>query len=99
MKRLRSRAGPRRRSALVRHAIRTTAGASVGLRELVRQQEGKHTGGTPCGRVDEAGAVARGTKTCQGMNEGHMEDETGTRISLRTLRDRAVASGALSPPL
>ncbi|MEJ8673068.1 hypothetical protein WKI71_45660 [Streptomyces sp. MS1.AVA.1] len=53
------------------------------------------TGGTPYGRVDEAGAVARGTKTCQGMNEWHIEDATGTRISLRALRDRAVASGAL----
>jgi hypothetical protein len=53
------------------------------------------TGGTPYGRVDEAGAVARGTKTCQGMNEWHIEDATGVRISLRTLRDRAVASGAL----
>lgn len=29
------------------------------------------------------------------MNEWHIEDETGTRTSLRTLRDRAVASGAL----
>ncbi|MEU9348990.1 DUF262 domain-containing protein [Streptomyces sp. NPDC048278] len=53
------------------------------------------TGGTPYGRVDEAGAVARGTKTCQGMNDWHVEDETGVRISLRTLRDRAVASGDL----
>ncbi|MFF4053926.1 DUF262 domain-containing protein [Streptomyces chartreusis] len=53
------------------------------------------TGGTPYGRVDEVGAVARGTKTCQGMNEWHIEDEAGVRISLRTLRDRAVASGAL----
>ncbi|MFE7834780.1 DUF262 domain-containing protein [Streptomyces sp. NPDC057474] len=53
------------------------------------------TGGTPYGRVDEAGAVARGTKTCQGMNEWHIEDEVGVRISLRTVRDRAVASGAL----
>ncbi|MEV5477356.1 DUF262 domain-containing protein [Streptomyces sp. NPDC052207] len=53
------------------------------------------TGGTPYGRVDEAGAVARGTKTCQGMNEWHVEDEEGARVSLRTLRDRAVASGAL----
>ncbi|WSQ15091.1 DUF262 domain-containing protein [Streptomyces sp. NBC_01231] len=53
------------------------------------------TGGTPYGRVDEAGAVARGTKTCQGMNEWHIEDETGARVSLRTLRDRAAASGAL----
>ncbi|WP_175430216.1 hypothetical protein [Streptomyces hawaiiensis] len=53
------------------------------------------TGGTPYGRVDEAGAVARGTKTCQGMNEWHIEDEQGVRTSLRTLRDRAVASGAL----
>jgi hypothetical protein len=53
------------------------------------------TGGTPYGRADEAGAVARGTKTCQGMNEWHIEDEHGVRISLRTLRDRAVESGAL----
>jgi hypothetical protein len=53
------------------------------------------TGGTPYGRVDEAGAVARGTKTCQGMNEWHIEDAAGVRISLRTLRDSAVASGAL----
>jgi hypothetical protein len=53
------------------------------------------TGGTPYGRVDEAGAVARGTKTCQGMNEWHIEDETGARTSLRILRDRAVASGVL----
>ncbi|MFB7575178.1 DUF262 domain-containing protein [Streptomyces sp. NPDC056165] len=53
------------------------------------------TGGTPYGRVDEAGAVARGTKTCQGMNEWHVEDEQGVRVSLRTLRDRAAASGAL----
>ncbi|UNM12269.1 hypothetical protein J4032_12650 [Streptomyces formicae] len=53
------------------------------------------TGGTPYGRVDEAGAVARGTKTCQGMNEWHIQDEAGVRISLRILRDRAVASGAL----
>jgi hypothetical protein len=53
------------------------------------------TGGTPYGRVDEAGAVARGTKTCQGMNEWHIQDETGARTSLRTLRDRAVASGVL----
>jgi hypothetical protein len=49
-------------------------------------------GGTSYGRVDEAGAVARGTKTCQGTNEWHIEDATGVRISLR---DRAVASGAL----
>lgn len=53
------------------------------------------TGGTPYGRVDEAGAVARGTKTCQGMNEWRIEDKAGARISLRTLRDRAMASGAL----
>ncbi|MFJ6540943.1 DUF262 domain-containing protein [Streptomyces sp. NPDC091385] len=53
------------------------------------------TGGTPYGRVDEAGAVARGTKTCQGMNEWHVEDETGARISLRTVRDRAVDAGLL----
>ncbi|MDX2548910.1 hypothetical protein PV331_44840 [Streptomyces sp. WI04-05B] len=53
------------------------------------------TGGTPYGRADEAGAVARGTKTCQGMNEWHVEDEGGMRTSLRTLRDRAVESGAL----
>ncbi|MFF4054100.1 DUF262 domain-containing protein [Streptomyces chartreusis] len=53
------------------------------------------TGGTPYGRVDEAGAVARGTKTCQGMNEWHIENEDGVRTSLRTLRDTAVASGAL----
>ncbi|MFC9842970.1 DUF262 domain-containing protein [Streptomyces sp. NPDC060223] len=53
------------------------------------------TGGTPYGRADEAGAVARGTKTCQGMNEWHIEDEDGVRISLRTLRDRATASSAL----
>ncbi|MYQ47073.1 DUF262 domain-containing protein [Streptomyces sp. SID4985] len=53
------------------------------------------TGGTPYGRVDEAGAVARGTKTCQGMNEWHVEDETGARISLRTVRDRAVVAGLL----
>ncbi|GHA70160.1 hypothetical protein GCM10010372_81810 [Streptomyces tauricus] len=53
------------------------------------------TGGTPYGRVDEAGAVARGTKTCQGMNEWHVEDETGTRTSLRTLRDRAADAGLL----
>ncbi|MFJ5219996.1 DUF262 domain-containing protein [Streptomyces sp. NPDC088354] len=53
------------------------------------------TGGTPYGRVDEAGAVARGTKTCQGMNEWHIEDEDGARVSLRTVRDRAAASGAL----
>ncbi|MFF8025143.1 hypothetical protein ACFZDJ_29465 [Streptomyces sp. NPDC007896] len=53
------------------------------------------TGGTPYGRVDEAGAVARGTKTCQGMNEWHIEDENGVRLSLRTVRDHAVASGAL----
>ncbi|MEW2134216.1 DUF262 domain-containing protein [Streptomyces sp. NPDC005435] len=53
------------------------------------------TGGTPYGRVDEAGAVARGTKTCQGMNEWHVEDETGQRISLRTVRDRAVDAGLL----
>ncbi|MEW1865433.1 DUF262 domain-containing protein [Streptomyces sp. NPDC088194] len=53
------------------------------------------TGGTPYGRVDEAGAVARGTKTCQGMNEWHIEDENGLRVSLRTVRDRAAASGAL----
>lgn len=53
------------------------------------------TGGTPYGRVDEAGAVARGTKTCQGMNEWHIEDENGVRVSLRTVRDRAAAAGAL----
>ncbi|MEU6241472.1 DUF262 domain-containing protein [Streptomyces sp. NPDC047024] len=53
------------------------------------------TGGTPYGRVDEAGAVARGTKTCQGMNEWHVEDETGERVSLRTVRDRAVVAGLL----
>ncbi|WP_327321095.1 DUF262 domain-containing protein [Streptomyces sp. NBC_01210] len=53
------------------------------------------TGGTPYGRVDEAGAVARGTKTCQGMNEWHIEDENGVRVSLRTIRDRAAAAGAL----
>ncbi|MFC8208879.1 MULTISPECIES: DUF262 domain-containing protein [Streptomyces] len=53
------------------------------------------TGGTPYGRADEAGAVARGTKTCQGMNEWHVEDEDGMRTTLRTLRDRAVESGAL----
>ncbi|MFF1475058.1 DUF262 domain-containing protein [Streptomyces mirabilis] len=53
------------------------------------------TGGTPYGRVDEAGAVARGTKTCQGMNEWHIEDENGVRVSLRTVRDHAVASGVL----
>ncbi|MFD8162680.1 GmrSD restriction endonuclease domain-containing protein [Streptomyces malaysiensis] len=51
------------------------------------------TGGTPYGRVDEAGAVVRGTKTCQGMKEWHIEDETGARLSLRTLRDQAVAAG------
>ncbi|MEU7340230.1 DUF262 domain-containing protein [Streptomyces sp. NPDC007074] len=50
------------------------------------------TGGTPYGRVDEAGAVARGTKTCQGMIEWHIEEADGTRISLRTLRDRSSAS-------
>ncbi|MEU6608601.1 hypothetical protein ABZ922_26680 [Streptomyces shenzhenensis] len=53
------------------------------------------TGGTPYGRADEAGAVARGTKTCQGMNEWHVEDEKGERISLRTLRDRAMEAGVL----
>ncbi|WST42292.1 hypothetical protein OG317_01080 [Streptomyces sp. NBC_01167] len=53
------------------------------------------TGGTPYGRVDEAGAVARGTKTCQGMNEWHIEDENGVRVSLRTIRDRAAVAGAL----
>ncbi|OON73869.1 DUF262 domain-containing protein [Streptomyces tsukubensis] len=53
------------------------------------------TGGTAYGRVDEAGAVARGTKTCQGMNEWHIEDEHGVRISLRAVRDRAVATGDL----
>lgn len=53
------------------------------------------TGGTPYGRADEAGAVARGTKTCQGMNEWHIEDENGVRVSLRTIRDRAAADGTL----
>ncbi|GAA1703555.1 DUF262 domain-containing protein [Streptomyces yatensis] len=53
------------------------------------------TGGTPYGRVDEAGAVVRGTKTCQGMKEWHIEDETGERLSLRTLRDQAVAAGRM----
>lgn len=53
------------------------------------------TGGTPYGRVHEAGAVVRGTKTCQGMNEWHVEDATGERVSLRTLRDRAMATGVL----
>ncbi|MFF2852016.1 DUF262 domain-containing protein [Streptomyces sp. NPDC058001] len=53
------------------------------------------TGGTPYGRADEAGAVARGTKTCQGMNEWHIEDESGTRISLRTVRDHATEAGLL----
>ncbi|MFJ4790976.1 DUF262 domain-containing protein [Streptomyces sp. NPDC088794] len=53
------------------------------------------TGGTPYGRADEAGAVARGTKTCQGMNEWHVVDDNGVRISLRALRDRAAAAGAL----
>lgn len=43
------------------------------------------TGGTPYGRVDEAGAVVRATKTCQGMKEWHIEDETAARLSLRTL--------------
>lgn len=41
------------------------------------------------------GIMARGTKTCQGMNEWHVEDETGARISLRTVRDRAVDAGLL----
>ncbi|MEV6758190.1 DUF262 domain-containing protein [Streptomyces sp. NPDC051214] len=53
------------------------------------------TGGTPYGRVDEAGAVARGTKTCQGMNEWHLQDADGNRVSLRTLRDRSTTPGAL----
>lgn len=53
------------------------------------------TGGTPYGRVDEAGAVVRGAKTCQGMKEWHIEDETGARLSLRTLRDQAVAAGLM----
>ncbi|MFE2432175.1 DUF262 domain-containing protein [Streptomyces sp. NPDC059373] len=53
------------------------------------------TGGTPYGRADEAGAVARGTKTCQGMNEWQVEDDNGVRTSLRTLRDRAVEVGLL----
>ncbi|MEV5842431.1 hypothetical protein AB0M32_10725 [Streptomyces sp. NPDC051985] len=53
------------------------------------------TGGTPYGRADEAGAVARGTRTCQGMNEWHVEDEHGARTNLRTLRDRAVQAGIL----
>ena len=53
------------------------------------------TGGTPYGRADEAGAVARGTKTCQGMNEWHIEEENGVRVSLRTIRDRAAAAGTL----
>ncbi|MEU9455138.1 hypothetical protein [Streptomyces sp. NPDC048277] len=57
------------------------------------------TGGTPLwpGRRNRR-AVARGTKTCQGMNEWHVEDEAGARISLQALqalRDRAVASGDL----
>jgi len=55
----------------------------------------KATGGTAYGRVDEAGAVARGTKTCQGMNEWRVEDEQGLRVSLRILRDRAQVSGLL----
>ncbi|MEU5314800.1 DUF262 domain-containing protein [Streptomyces sp. NPDC021562] len=53
------------------------------------------TGGTPYGRADEAGAIARGTKTCQGMNEWHVEDEHGARTNLRTLRDRAMEAGIL----
>ncbi|MGA6220936.1 GmrSD restriction endonuclease domain-containing protein [Streptomyces umbrinus] len=55
----------------------------------------KATGGTAYGRVDEAGAVVRGTKTCQGMNEWRIEDQQGVRVSLRTLRDQAQASGLL----
>ncbi|MFD8912581.1 hypothetical protein [Streptomyces sp. NPDC059575] len=41
------------------------------------------------------GIMGRGTKTCQGMNEWRVEDETGARISLRTVRDRAVDAGLL----
>ncbi|WP_159037464.1 hypothetical protein [Streptomyces sp. NRRL S-4] len=52
-------------------------------------------GGTPYRRADEAGAVAHGTKTRQGVNEWHAEDEAGAHVSPRALRDRAVVAAAL----
>lgn len=52
----------------------------------------KATGRSAYDRADEAGAAARGIKTCQGMNEWHVEDEQGVHV----LRDQAQADGPLA---
>ncbi|WP_165950161.1 DUF262 domain-containing protein [Actinomadura sp. GC306] len=52
-------------------------------------------GGTPFDKVDDAGAVVKGTSNCSGMAAWHIVDPMGQRVSLRSLRERAIADGRL----
>lgn len=53
------------------------------------------TGGTPYDKADDAGAVVKGTNNCAGMAVWHIVDPTGARVSLRSLKERAIADGRL----
>jgi Protein of unknown function DUF262/Restriction Enzyme Adenine Methylase Associated len=50
-----------------------------------------HATGAVYGKADEAGAAVRGTKTCDGLRQWHIQQERG-RISLRDLRDLTAAN-------
>lgn len=45
-------------------------------------------------KADDAGAAIRDRKTCRGMDEWHVE-QSGERVSLRSVRDHAEATGRL----
>jgi hypothetical protein len=47
-------------------------------------------------KIDEAGAFVRETRTCDGMGVWSVPCEDDEVISLRALRDQAVATGALA---
>jgi hypothetical protein len=51
------------------------------------------TGGTPFDKVDDAGAVVKGVSNCSGMAVWHIIEPSGERVSLRAVKERAVADG------
>jgi hypothetical protein len=51
------------------------------------------TGGTPFDKVDDAGAVVKGVSNCSGMAVWHITEPSGERVSLRTVKERAITDG------
>jgi hypothetical protein len=47
-------------------------------------------------KADDAGAAIRDRKTCPGMDEWHIEQQNGERVSLRSVRERAEATGRMA---